>query len=232
MSSSPPARTAPRKRLGFTLVEALLATIIGALVVVVAFATFRSVNRNRAMLYHYEEVMAHGRYALRRIRLDLANFYLGENAAERRFRGVKGQIDGRPADRMTLFVISDRKVHPQQKEGDLYEVEYGISENPDTGILFLSRRCAPVEDRELGNERGTLTRLARHIRSLTFEFDDEGRWQRQWRDMEHWPRRVRITLLLQDPDQEFPELEMSREIALGPFRRDDLLTPDTTPEHE
>jgi len=198
---------------GFTLVEILLATIIGAMIAVAAFAVFRSVTSNRDTLEYYAGIMAHGRYALNLIRDDLANFYRAEDPEMMRLQGVKRDIEGKPADRLIIYVVSEQKVREEAKEGDVYEVEYGISEDTEKGISFLARRCGAVEDKSIGNSRGIMTRVARYIDELKFEYFDGQDWRRQWQQTDS-PQRVRITLKLFDAESDHPSLEMSREVSL------------------
>ena len=198
---------------GFTLVEILLATIIGAMIAVAAFAVFRSVTGNRDALEYYAEIMANGRYALNLIRDDLANFYRDEDPEMMCLRGIKRDIEGKPADRLIIYVVSEQKVRKAAQEGDVYEVEYGISEDTEKGISFLARRCGAVEDKSIGNSGGIMTRVARYIDELKFEYFDGQDWQRQWQQAD-LPRRVRVTLKLLDVESNHSPLEISQEVSL------------------
>ena len=198
---------------GFTLVEILLATIIGAMIAVAAFAVFRSVTGNRDTLEYHAKIMANGRYALNLVRDDLANFYRAEDLEMTRLRGIKRDVEGKSADRLIIYVVSEQKVHKAAQEGDVYEVEYGISEDTENGISFLARRCGAVEDKSIGNSGGVMTRVARYIDELKFEYFDGQDWQRQWQQTD-LPQRVRITLKLLDAESNHSSLEMSQEVSL------------------
>ncbi|MCK5269814.1 MAG: prepilin-type N-terminal cleavage/methylation domain-containing protein [Sedimentisphaerales bacterium] len=198
---------------GFTLVEILLATIIGAMITVAAFAVFRSVTGNRDTLEYYAKIMANGRYALNLIRDDLANFYRAEDPEMMRLRGVKRDVEGKSADRLIIYVVSEQKVRKAAQEGDVYEVEYGISEDTEKGISFLARRCGAVEDKIIGNSGGIMTRVARYIDELKFEYFDGRDWQRQWQQTD-LPQRVRVTLKLLNAEGNHSSIEMSQEVSL------------------
>ena len=86
-----PSKTNTR---AFTLVEVLLATLISAMVAVIAFATFRHVTQNRQTLEYYGDIMAHGRYALNLIRNDLANIRRSEEPTYMLIEGTKSERDG------------------------------------------------------------------------------------------------------------------------------------------
>ncbi|MCK5272746.1 MAG: prepilin-type N-terminal cleavage/methylation domain-containing protein [Sedimentisphaerales bacterium] len=208
---------------GFTLVEILLATIIGAMITVAAFAVFRSVTGNRDTLKYYAKIMANGRYALNLVRNDLANFYRAEDPEMMRLQGVKRDVEGKSADRLIIYVVSEQKVHKGVQEGDVYEVEYGISEDTEKGISFLARRCGAVEDKIIGNSGGIMTRVARYIDELKFEYFDGQDWQRQWQQTD-LPQRVRITLKLFDAEGNHSPIEMSREVSLPMWLRSSDVT--------
>ncbi len=212
-----------RQRTGFTLVEILLATIIGAMIAVAAFAVFRSVTGNRDTLEYYAKIMANGRYALNLVRDDLANFYRAEDPEMTRLRGIKRDMEGKSADRLIIYVVSEQKVREGTQEGDVYEVEYGISEDTENGISFLARRCGAVEDKIIGNSGGIMTRVARYIDELKFEYFDGRDWQRQWQQTD-LPQRVRITLKLLDAESNRSSIEMSQEVSLPA----QLQSPDAT----
>lgn len=202
-----------RQRAGFTLVEILLATIIGAMIAVAAFAVFRSVTGNRDTLEYHAKIMANGRYALNLVRDDLANFYRAEDPEMTRLRGIKRDVEGKSADRLIIYVVSEQKVRKAAQEGDVYEVEYGISEDTKNGISFLARRCGAVEDKSIGNSGGIMTRMARYIDELKFEYFDGQDWQRQWQQTD-LPQRVRVTLKLLDAESNHSSIEMSQEVSL------------------
>lgn len=208
-----------RKEWGFTLIEVLLATIIGALVVVVALAAFRSVTQNEQMLEHYTQIMAHGRYAINQIRDDLANIYRDKDPTKIRFHGIKGKIPDKATDRLVMYVVSDKKVNPQEKEGDVYEVEYGISQGRENGTFYLGRRCGAVENELAGNQRGVLTRVAEYMNELKFEYFNGQNWQREWKQIGVLPNLVRVTMTLVDPERKWPGVVLSQEVALGPAQQ-------------
>jgi type II secretion system protein J len=210
----------PLKNSGFTLVELLIATVIGALVVVVAIATFRSVSRSRETARYYSDVMAQGRYALDQIRDDLANFYRSSDPEQMRLTGIKGGTIEQPADRLIMCVVSDRPLKSRIGESGIYEVEYGLSlselngENPQ-GIL--ARRCAALTYPEQINQQGMLTQIAGAVTSLKFEYFDGTSWYRQWQSPPEPPRLIRVSIILADEHAERKSILLSQEISLEPL---------------
>ena len=211
-----------RSKKAFTLVEVLLASTLAAIVAAAGLATYRSVSESRQILGYTSEVNAHARYALNMIRTDLANMYRGTLPDEMRLKGITAERDGRNLDRLILYVISNEKVALSDNpapQGDIFEVEYGLSPSPQKSQLFLGRRLAPVEDLETGNPKGNLTRIARYIDQLTFEFYDypSARWHRGWEYYDQLPQRLRVTMVLTDPKGKRPPMTVSQEIALPPL---------------
>jgi len=206
----------PQKPRAFTLIEVLLATAIGAMIIIAALAAFRSVNQMRQQLRYYSEAMSHGRYALNRIRDDLANFYRDGNAGQMRLVGVKADQENAPTDRLIIYATNDEKIFSGEGMNDLYEVEYSLSRDGEKGGYFFSRRYGPVTDTAIGNKAGKLLRLSKSINSLEFEFYDGQAWQRGW-DSSNVASMVRVSIKLFDPANTQPPISMSQVISLRPL---------------
>ncbi|MCF7957744.1 MAG: prepilin-type N-terminal cleavage/methylation domain-containing protein [Phycisphaerae bacterium] len=204
-----------KHRRAFTLVEILLASVLGAMVAAAGVAAYRSVNHARGDLAFSSEVMAHGRYGLSMMRDDLASQFRPRVPGEMKLVGITSNTEEKALDRLVIYVTADPMGPGDDLQGDIYEVEYGLSLNEETRELYLGRRIAPVEDLALGNKRGKLVRVARHIDQLMFEFYDEvrGKWQRGRNAADPMPQAVRISLWLQDRRAgERPSVKMSQEV--------------------
>jgi len=211
---------------GFTLVEVLLASIIGSLVVLVALGTFRSLSRDQQMLEHYSQVMAQGRYALNQIRNDLANFYRCLDEQKMRLEGKKSVANGRDTDRLVIYTISDRTLKANKTQPEVFEVEYGMFSRGDVESFFLARRCGPVEDESLGNDGGVMVLVSDKISDLKFEYYDGLQWQRQWQQPNQLPWMVRVSIKLFDQDGQGSEITLSQQIALKPMTSTEAFTED------
>ena len=208
------------KHNGFTLLELLLATAVGTLVIVVALVSLRQVSRSRAEAQYYSDISAHGRYALNRIRDDLANFYRSLNPEEMRLTGAEGGSEDEATDRLRAQVVQEGWIHgkPSDRRSDIYEVEYGLCEDAVQGGTFLARRCGAIEDAALGNEGGTLTRVADFITSIRFEYFDGTDWQRNWEQRQGIPTLVRVSLVLADTKRPlYRPIHISQTISLEPI---------------
>jgi len=207
----------PSRRVkAFTLIELLLATAIGAMVIIAALAAFRSVNQMRRQLHYYSEAMSHGRYALNQIRNDLANFYRDGRAGQMRLVGIKADQEDKPMDRLIIYATNDEKIFSGESMNDLYEVEYGLNRDNEKGGYFFSRRYGPVTDTSVGNKAGKLLRMSKSINSLEFEFYDGQTWQRGW-DSSNVANLVRVSIKLFDPTGANPPISLSEVISLKPL---------------
>ncbi|MBN1764510.1 MAG: prepilin-type N-terminal cleavage/methylation domain-containing protein [Sedimentisphaerales bacterium] len=215
---------------GFTLVEILLAAILGALVVVVALAMFNRVSQSRSMMTYYSEVGAHGRYGLNRIRTDIANFYRNVEPDKMKLEGIKAVRDGFAADRLIMYVVSDEQERAGEPESDIYEVEYRLCRDRSNNKLFLGRRCGAVKEERSGNAGGVLVPIADYISALTFEYSENGRdWFNQWQNPNKLPRLVRVSMTLSDPAGRRPDLVISQEMSLEPLPVVTFSRQDTQP---
>jgi hypothetical protein len=206
----------PPRLKAFTLIELLLATAIGAMVIIAALAAFRSVNQMRQQLHYYSEAMSHGRYALNQIRNDLANFYRDGRAGQMRLVGIKSDQQDRPMDRLIIYTTNEEKIFSGESMNDLYEVEYGLGRDNEKGGYFFSRRYGPVTDTSVGNKAGKLLRLSGRINSLEFEFYNGQTWQRGW-DSSNVANLVRVSIKLFDPTNAHPPISLSEVISLKPL---------------
>jgi general secretion pathway protein J len=205
---------------GFTLVELLLTTVIGALVIVTALGTLRQISSSRAEAQYYSDVSAHGRYALNQIRDDLANFYRSLNPEKMRLVGIEGGTEEEATDRLQVQIVQEGGLHGKRIEGqsDIYEVEYGLCEDMEQGTTFLGRRCGAIEEATLGNEGGTLTRVAEYIQAVRFEYYDGSAWLRNWELNQGVPKLVRVSLVLADAGRPaYRPVRISQVVSLEPI---------------
>ena len=203
-----------RRRFGFTLVEFLLAMLLGVLVVVVSLAVFRNVTRNRQMIQDTSELIGQGRYGLNHIRRDLANFHHSADAGQMRLVGVRREsVEGR-RDRLLIRVESGDRARREETGMGVYEVEYGLVKREGTEEIFLARRSRRVLG-ETGEERGGLiSYITGGVSELSFAYFDGEQWQGRW-EQSHLPVLVRVELLLSDQAKRVNEIPMSQIVSLS-----------------
>jgi type II secretion system protein J len=202
---------------GFTLVELLLATLVATMVILVALATFRSVLISRAAVQNHTEVISNGRFAMKQIRDDLANFYRSPVPGVMHLAGQRHFVANQAADSLLFYAVSDRMRNEEDEQGDVYEVEYKIYTDEKSKASYLGRRCAIVKDPWLGNDKGMLATIATDIQELKFEYYDATDWKPQWEESGRVPQRVRVSMLFRHPQDENIEARFSQVISLEPL---------------
>lgn len=216
---------------GFTLLELLLAVLVGSMVVIVALATYRIVVRSRESALYHSQLLAQGRYTMNRIRDDLANFHRSRSIERMKFLGDRSAETD--SDRLIMYVVSDRAVHDQANEADIYELEYylrkdggmGNDNHPDgrqgvrAGRRCLLRQCRPVLDQDSARKTGVSVRLAGDVTKLSFEYFDGRQWLKQWLQTDEFPKLVRVSMELYRPDDDYHAIFLSQVVALGPVPR-------------
>ena len=189
------------KRQGFTFVELLIAVVIGAFVTVTAAAAMRGIVSGRQTYQDVTALSDEMRYACQLIKNDLNNLYRSED-----FRNAKFELsymdgeDGVSSQTPTFYTVSRKKARRLQPEGDVYEVQYFVKSDPETGRSVLMRRYCPVVPgvsvAEDARPAGILTPLAEHIAALYVRCYDGIEWTDVWNaDNGQYPRFVEIALV-------------------------------------
>lgn len=200
---------------GFTLVEVLLATVVGSLVIVSSLLMFRSVLRSREALGYASRAGANGRCAMNRIRNDLANVYRGRDRMHMRFVGTKAGVAKKGLCRLSLTIVGNGYSLADDYTGDIFEVEYGLIGSGDVSVL--GRRCSPLAHGGLSNDHGVLTRIAENISQLEFKYYDGQQWLDRWEDSDDFPQLILVSLAVVDPAGVYNPLKLSQIISLPPM---------------
>jgi len=196
---------------GFTLVEVLAATLIGALVVIVALVALRNVAKTRERVERYSELNANGRYARGRFRDDLANVYRG-GMGQMRFEGTKKGGNSR----LVFYAACDAVGRRSEETADVCELEYALTTSRTSGRSFLGRRCGLVRNLEDGNRAGMLTQIAEHVRELELAYFNGTVWLQEWAPSQRLPSMVRVGLKLSDVAANEASIRLSQVISLEP----------------
>lgn len=187
-------------RTAFTLVELMVASVIGLLVAVTAVAALRSVTAGRDRVDDNIAAAAALRFAADTIGNDLANLYR-DDSQNTTFIG-----DIAPGDASTgilnINTVNRIKARPQQPEADVYEVEYFLQTNDDQSALM--RRLQPYRTDD-DNPGGILTVLAENIVAFDLLYYDGQEWLSSWpQDAGSLPQLIEINLAAKMPRQKNP----------------------------
>lgn len=180
------------KSSGFTLVEILVASTIGAFVALVAVGTLRAVTASSEMVDGDISTAAEVRLASNMIARDLVNLYRDETKANTRLIGTVIQSGRSETSYLILYTVSRVKARAGQPEGDIYEVEYYLAQGEDK--MRLIRRYWPNPDEE-AQPGGILSVIADGIDAFEVRYFDGEEWSSEWpEDMQTLPQLIEVNI--------------------------------------
>lgn len=185
--------TAVAGRLGFTLIEALLATAIAGIIMVAVAGSFYAGVRVWKKAGSRSD--SNARRIISRLAGELRSAYtLFDKDSVPWFKGG-------PASIQFVTVVSLKENFSEGKGYDLREVKYWVADNPGTGIssLLYGVNFNPGEE-ELRTDTGVV--LNDRVKKIKFSYYDGDDWKETWDAGENPPAAVKVYLELQGrPDQ-------------------------------
>ena len=180
------------RKSGFTLVEVLVASVIGAFIALVAVAALRSISASTERIDMIARAAAEARFAANMISRDLTNLYRAPDMKDMRLIGGREWSADGPIGWLTMYSVGRAKARLDQPEGDVYEVEYNLDRDGEKSVLL--RRLWPYPDRET-EPGGMLTVIAEDIDVFEVRFFDGEEWQFEWtEELNSIPELVEVTL--------------------------------------
>jgi general secretion pathway protein J len=178
---------------GFTLVEALVASTIGAFIALVAVGTLRTITVSAERVDSNIEAASEVRFASKLIARDLVNLYREQN-----FRNMKlvGMFDDSElgSSFLTFYTVGRAKARADQPEADVYEVEYFLKKDEENSDLY--RRLWPNPDPNDENPGGILSIIAEDIELFQVRFFDGEEWSEEWpEEMEVVPQLIEVNIV-------------------------------------
>lgn len=186
---------------GFTLIEIVVASVLGALIAVTAVAALRGVTVSREKLNTISNASAEIRYAANMIRTDLENVYRDRSASRMKLVGMTDENLSMPASRVTFYAVSSAKARPQLPEGDVYEFEYFVMSGMSQ--TALCRRVWPNPD-ENAEPAGVVTTVAQDLLDFEVRYYDGQNWQWEWPQGQNLPEMVEVRLAVKGEDNKEP----------------------------
>jgi len=192
----------------FTLVEVLVASVIAAFVALVAVGTLRAVVTSADMVEANIARTSQARYGIERIGSDLRNLYRGQESAEETvFVGMAEESERGVTSSLIFRTVGRIQARTAQPEGEIYEVEYYLLEDKESGQKSLVRRLWPNPDqqREPG---GMLSIIAEDIQIFEVRYFDGEQWVFQWaEELRQIPQIVEVTLVAAGIQDRQPAIE-------------------------
>jgi type II secretion system protein J len=177
---------------GFTLLEMLIASMIGAFVILVGVGALRAVSSGSRVVENNFDAAAELRYAKSRIAADLVNIYRDKNYDYTKLLGTLQEVDGSLIPIITFYTVSRIKARTGQPEGDVYEVEYFLKKDEQNSVLMRRQWPNPDPNSVPG---GILSVIAEDIDLFAVRYFDGTDWLAEWtQDMGRLPVLVEVSL--------------------------------------
>jgi general secretion pathway protein J len=179
---------------GFTLVEVMVASVIGAFIALIAVGALRAVSGGAERIDTNIDIAAEVRFAANLVSRDLRNLYRDRSVENMRFVGELLQSPAGTVSRLVFYTVGRVKARADEAEGDVYEVEYCLQQSRDDEQTLLFRRLWPNPEKE-AEPGGVLTPVAENIGVFGVRYYDGEQWQLEWPEkMESIPRLVEVTI--------------------------------------
>jgi len=177
---------------GFTLVEVLVASMLGTFVALVTVGTFKAFSASAEMVESNIDAAGEVRFASKLIATDLVNLYRDSSSEYTKLVGTIEETEVGELSCLTFYTAGRAKARIDQPEGDVYEVEYYLLKDEEQSALFRRLWPNPNEEAEPG---GILTVIAEDIDVFEVRYFDGEEWQIEWpEEMESVPELVEVTI--------------------------------------
>lgn len=189
---------------GFTLVELLVASIIGALVIGATYGALSQVIRGRDGAAARQQAFSRASLAVELIARDLEGALRDSDLRFAKVAVLNAGTTVEPRDELVLFTAHMHPARPwtEQAEGAERESHFRIMPSgltgPGSAATSLWRRVDPVCD-ETPDGGGLAAPLVDGVISLAAEAADSEQWYEDWdSDIDGLPHAVRFTVVATD----------------------------------
>jgi type II secretion system protein J len=127
------------RKSGFTLLEVMVASTIGAFISLIAVGTLQTIIRSSEMADKNITAASEIRFALNTIERDITNLYHDENPENTLLIGSVEELAEYSTSYLIFYTLNRTKARAFEPEGDLYEVEYYLEPDGEIPMICLSR---------------------------------------------------------------------------------------------
>ncbi|HYE61198.1 MAG TPA: prepilin-type N-terminal cleavage/methylation domain-containing protein [Phycisphaerales bacterium] len=185
-----------RRRRGFTIVELVVASLVGVLVATGTAAAISQMYRARNHSRAHQQAFQRADTAAARIALDLTTALRRSDPLQQCVRIMNGGGPGSERDELLVLMTSMRPLRGAdgEAEGQEYEVQYRVEPGIDGREALWRRMDIGMDDYIDGG--GIATPIAGGVTALSFlATDQSGEWIEQWdSDADGLPHAVKITV--------------------------------------
>lgn len=185
------------KRGGFTLVELLVAAIVGALVATATVASVSRLLQVRRISGDRQAAFARADAAASQIAIDVQSAARDATLQYTKVRITPGGSGENHADELLLLTTSLRPARgiEREPEGQEFEVQFRLVPGQAGAPGRILRRVDPGLDEYL-DAGGVVGVVAQGAASLAFEAYDGSEWQTQWdSDSDGMPHALRVVVV-------------------------------------
>lgn len=189
------------RKKGFTLLEILVASVIGAFVMITATGSFMAVTASREKIDGNLTATSEIRFVADMIRRDLTNLYRDKETKNVLLIGTQQVMGDGPTSVLVLYTVGQTKARPGRAESDVYEVEYSLHQKEEKTLLMRRLEPYPYKKEEMG---GVSCAVAENIIAFEVRFLDgeHGEWVTEWsQENETLPELVEVNLVSKAPEQ-------------------------------
>jgi len=198
------------KREGFTLVEILIATVILATVLAIAYSVFSSSYSALHRVNPEKDIFHTAQVILDRMADEIQSAYYRPDLAYTGFVGENNEKEEAPWDSLTFSAMANFfwiKGVEGIRQSDFLKISYALAEDEEQeeATLLIRRQdptFRPFEDdsEEIGSSDRGVHQLADNVWGIDFRYFDGREWLEDWNsdDREGLPRALEVKLILRD----------------------------------
>lgn len=187
-------------RRGLTVVELIVASVIGVMVVGATLSSVSALLRVRTRSTARQEAFARADAAASLIALDLVSTTRSEDLANCMVLITSGGSSPFESDELLLMSTAIKPVRGEDDgpEGEVYEVQYRLAAAGKATAMW--RRCDPGMD-DYPDAGGIAAPVTLGVRSLSFQAYDGTNWLDDWNsDVDGLPHAVRVAVVAASDD--------------------------------